>query len=102
MAMNGNALGDAVFGTLTLGDMSQAEKDILQAELRKTYTAVVDYIVANMGIKGVDVSAAGVISTPVTPIPIPTDGGAAILATMTANTASKSLSQNNDGTGHVE
>ena len=102
MAMNGNDLGDAVFATLTLTGMEQAEKDALQAELRKVYTAVVTYIVANMGIKGVNVSATGVISTPVTPVPVPTDGGAAILATMTSNTTGKSLTQNDDGTGHVE
>lgn len=102
MAMNGNALGDAVFATLTMGDMSTAEKDALKPELRKTYSAVVAYLVANMGIKTINVSATGVINTPTPPVPVPTDGGAAILTTMIANTAAKSLSQNNAGTGHVE
>jgi len=102
MAMVGNDLGDAVFATLTLGSMSTAEKTALKTELRKVYSAVVTYLVANMVIKGVEVDSSGVISTPTPPVPAPTDGGAAILATMTANSAASRLPQSNDGTGHID
>lgn len=99
--MNGNDLGEAVFDVITTTGMSQDEKDALLVELQKVYSAVVTYIVANMGIKGVKVDATGVLSTPTTPVPIVNDGGAAILATMTANTI-KDITQSNDGTGLVD
>ena len=66
------------------------------------FDKLIDEIIDNMVIKGVTVSTTGILDTPTPPVPVPTDGGAAILTTMVANTLTKNLTQSNDGTGRVE
>jgi hypothetical protein len=83
-----------------LNGMAPANIASLKADMIIAENARWQYMKSNMEIKGVKVDATGVISTPTTPVPVPNDGGAAILATMTANTA-KNLNQSNDGTGLI-
>jgi hypothetical protein len=105
MAIDVNAMVDAMVDALQtagkLEGMEPADIAKLKADMVVTENARWQYMKANMGIKGVKVDATGVISAPTTPVPVPNDGGAAILATMTANSA-KDLNQSNDGTGLIE
>lgn len=105
MAMTGSGMANKVVDDLVsagkLDGLSASDITKLKDDMTVTYTSVVDYIIANMEISGLTISATGVINTPVPPIPVPTDGGAAILTTMISNTATKSLSQNNNGTGLI-
>lgn len=105
MAMNGSDLAGKIVDDLQsagkLEGLDSSAINKLKSDMSVTYTSIVDYIISNMEIKGLTVSATGVIDTPTPPVPVPMDGGAAILTTMISNTATKSLTQNNDGTGLI-
>ena len=83
-----------------LDGMTPAHIVNLKADMVVAENARWQYMKTNLEINGIKVDATGVISAPTTPVPIPNDGGAAILATMTANSA-KDLNQSNDGTGLI-
>lgn len=83
-----------------LNGMTSADITNLKADMIIAENARWQYMKSNMEINGITVDATGVISTPTTPVPVPNDGGTAILATMTANTA-KDLNQSNNGTGLI-
>jgi len=105
MAMTGAGMANKIVDDLVSAGkyegLSAADITKLKDNMTITYTSIVDYIISNMEISGLTISATGVINTPTPPVPAPTDGGTAILATMIANTATKSLSQNNNGTGLI-
>lgn len=105
MAMNGTDLGNKIVDDLQtagkLDGLSNSDLTKLKNDLSITYTTIIDYIISNMEIKNLTVSATGVIDTPVLPVPVPMDGGTVLLAQMISNTATKSLSQDNNGTGLI-
>jgi len=60
MAMNGTDMAGAIVGALAgagkLAGLDDTQKAALKADMAIAYTAMVDYIVANIEIKGVKVS----------------------------------------------
>ena len=104
MAMIGNDLGDAVFGVINQSGMNASEKAALKVELRKVYSAVVTYIVANMGVKNIEVSEpAETIETYVAGAG--NNGGSLtgqIPVVGSVKRAAATRNQSNDGTGLIE
>jgi len=62
---------------------------------------ILSHIVSNLEINGITVNLGNLLNTPTVPVPVPTDGGAAVTTTMIANTTGKIINQDNDGTGLV-
>lgn len=99
MAITGLGMRDAVFnalfnagkfGSMTEGELSEVKANMLLAE-----KARVDYIVANMEIKGITVEVPSLSHI------IAVSGGSGSPAVGTPNPAPETHTQNNDGTGRV-
>jgi len=105
MAMNGtNLAGEIVDALVAAGrypGLNATQINAIKSDNAIVYNTMVAYFIANMEISGITTSTTSILDSPTLPIPVPTDGGAAILTTMIANTLTKSLSQDNDGTGRV-
>jgi len=103
--MNGTDMADEVVDALvTAGKyngLNASQIAALKVDMAVSYTAMLNYIIANLEINGVEIDTAALLSAPTALTPVPNDGGAVVSAQMVGNADGSTLSQNNDGTGLI-